>query len=538
MKQFKRTGAALLAASMLVFSFVPASVQAEETAPVQTQEETQGGTQEEGQRLLSQIVLSVGDGQNTPTYKAGEKVQLDINVTNKGNVDAQNVRITPVVEDTSAWPFDMSKLNYEQELGTIKASEQKTAVWGASEDEKLIVRDDVSGKSYKLQFRISYDDGEKAYEIDKYVFVKTEAKEQEKEENNQGKKPEDNSKPSGGENVSGNTDFYSDGGGIYNSDPIVSGGGGAVTDGSVPRVIVTGFDTEPGEVKAGTDFKLIIHLKNTSRKTAVSNMLFDLQAPASGGSDETAEAPAFLPTSGSSSIYLEKIPAGGTKDISIELNARADLIQKPYSITMSMHYEDSSASQFEGQSSLAIPVKQEARFEFSEIQAAPDMVTVGEEANITCNIYNLGRIKMYNVKAKFEGDAIEGQEQFLGNLESGGTGVIDGIVTAVAESYDESNCKIILTYEDDAGNVQTTEQEFTLNVSAMPDMTEMDIAEMMPEEESGFPIVGIVAVIAALAAIGGIAAFVLLKRKKKRLAVSEEEELLDEVERSAEDERK
>ena len=39
---------------------------------------------------------------------------------------------------------------------------------------------------------------------------------------------------------------------------------------------------------------------------------------------------------------------------------------------MSMKYEDKSATQFEGNSSLAIPVKQEPRFEFSEIQVAPD----------------------------------------------------------------------------------------------------------------------------------------------------------------------
>ena len=43
---------------------------------------------------------------------------------------------------------------------------------------------------------------------------------------------------------------------------------------------------------------------------------------------------------------------------------------------------------------LAIPVNQEARFEFSDIQIMPDTAEVGEEANITCNIYNLGRIKM------------------------------------------------------------------------------------------------------------------------------------------------
>ena len=57
-------------------------------------------------------------------------------------------------------------------------------------------------------------------------------------------------------------------------------------------------------------------------------MLFDMQAP-SAGTDAAAEAPAFLPASGSSSIYLDRIPAGGTKDISIDLNARADLVQKP-----------------------------------------------------------------------------------------------------------------------------------------------------------------------------------------------------------------
>lgn len=147
-------------------------------------------------------------------------------------------------------------------------------------------------------------------------------------------------------------------------------------------------------------------------------MLFDMQAPSSG-SEGAAEAPAFLPASGSSSVYLDGIPAGGTSDISIELNARADLVKKPYSISMSMKYEDSSAAQYEAQSSLAIPVIQDARFEFSKIEIAPETVAVGEEANISCSLYNLGRVKMYNVKARFEGKMIESDEQFIGNLDSG-----------------------------------------------------------------------------------------------------------------------
>ena len=544
MKRWKRAGAMLLCMIFTISMLAPMGARAEEE---KTQEP----------KVINQIALSVGDEQKTPVYKAGEKAELKINVLNKGNMDAQNVSIAPVISSTDEWPFDMEKLNYEQSLGTISAGSQTTALWGGGDD-KLTVRSDVTGKSYKLTFRLTYDDGEKIYEADRYVFVKTEAKKSTSDSgnsnntgngnnsgnsNNTGKDQVDNiglGDGSGGSSgdgsaVSSGSDFYD--GGVYNSEPVSTGGDVASTgDGSVPRVIVTGFDTDPGTVKAGSNFKLVIHLKNTSKKTAVTNMLFDLQAPASG-TDEAAEAPAFLPVSGSSSIYLDKIPANGTKDISIDLNSRADLIQKPYSITMTMKYEDGNATQFEGESSLAIPVTQEARFEFSEIQIMPDTVAVYEEANITCNLYNLGRVKMYNVKAKFEGDAIEGEEQFIGNLESGATGTIDGIVTAVAESYDESNCKLVLTYEDDSGKEYSVEQPFTMTITSEMEPADMEMMTDIPED-TGSPVGLIVAVIVGVAAVAAVITAVLLKRRKKRIQSSEEEELLDEVERFTEDERR
>ncbi len=544
MKRWKRAGAMLLCMIFTISMLAPMGARAEE-------EKTQES------KVINQITLSVGDEQKTPVYKAGEKAELKINVLNKGNMDAQNVSIAPVISSTDEWPFDMEKLNYEQSLGTISAGSQTTALWGGGDD-KLTVRSDVTGKSYKLTFRLTYDDGEKIYEADRYVFVKTEAKKSTSDSgnsnntgngnnsgnsNNTGKDQVNNigsGDGSGGSSgdgsaVSSGSDFYD--GGVYNSEPVSTGGDVASTgDGSVPRVIVTGFDTDPGTVKAGSNFKLVIHLKNTSKKTAVTNMLFDLQAPASG-TDEAAEAPAFLPVSGSSSIYLDKIPANGTKDISIDLNSRADLIQKPYSITMTMKYEDGNATQFEGESSLAIPVTQEARFEFSEIQIMPDTVAVYEEANITCNLYNLGRVKMYNVKAKFEGDAIEGEEQFIGNLESGATGTIDGIVTTVAESYDESNCKLVLTYEDDSGKEYSVEQPFTMTITSEMEPADMEMMTDIPED-TGSPVGLIVAVIVGVAAVAAVVTAVLLKRRKKKIQSSEEEELLDEVERFTEDERR
>ena len=72
---------------------------------------------------------------------------------------------------------------------------------------------------------------------------------------------------SGGGGSGGDISGGSYDGGVYNSDPVSLGGdGGSTADASVPRVIVTGFDTEPAEVKAGDDFKLIVHLKIHQRK--------------------------------------------------------------------------------------------------------------------------------------------------------------------------------------------------------------------------------------------------------------------------------
>ena len=537
MKLFKRTRAAVLCAVMAAALILPAGVRAEE-----------GGAGRQAAKVLSRIRLSVGDGQETPVFKAGEETELRIKVANKGNLDAQNVSIAPVVENTDDWPFDMEKLSYEQELGSIEAGKDVTAVWGSGSD-RLKVREDVTGKSYKLVFRLTYDDGENQGCTDKYVFVKTVAKEKPSDSGgNDGQTAEQqppqtdtpgntpgNASGNGGDSTGNYSDGGLGGGAVYNSEPVASGGGsGSSGDGSVPRVIVTGFDTEPGDVKAGTNFKLVVHLKNTSKRTAVSNMLFDFQAPAAG-TDAAAEAPAFLPVSGSSTVYLENIAAGGTKDISIELNARADLVQKPYSISLDMKYEDGNAAQYESGSSLAIPVKQEARFEFSRIQASPDTVAVGEESNITCSLYNLGRVKMYNVKARFEGDAIEGQEQFIGNLDSGSTGTIDGIVTAVEESYEESNCRLVLTYEDDAGNVSAVEQEFTMTVNAAEEIADMGMDDMA-EAETGSSVPGILLAAAAVTVIGIILAAVLIKNKKKKKLAAEEEELMDEVERLTEDE--
>lgn len=525
MRRIKKTGVMMvcLAVALACVPAVSASAEGENVPQVVEADPSQPGSTEKAVRMSVQAATK-----DTISYQHSEAKSIKLIVKNTGEAGLKEIKITPPVsEDIDVWPFEIENKDYTYTIDSLAKGEEKAIEF------PLTARENVSSKYYKLVFACSArsEESKEANLTGDYgIYVKTIAKPQEKNDQD---KNDQNTQTSGDQisqgGISADPIGTVDAGGVMNTEPISTGGGESAT--AVPRVIVTGFSTEPGEVKAGTNFKLIIHLKNTSKTTTVSNMLFDLSAPTEG-SDETA-SPAFLPASGSSSIYLEKIKAGGTQDISIQLNAKADLVQKPYSVELSMKYEDGQGGQFESTSAVSIPVKQEARYEFSEFEISPQSISVGEEANIMCELYNLGRVKLYNVKAKFEGQGIKTEEVFVGNVEPGATASIDGMLLGEEESGGMTSMKMTLSYEDESGNITTSEEEFQLEVMAA--MEEMPVDDMMQMEETkGVPILPIVAVVVILAAV--VAGVIIYKKKKKRRLMEEEEGLVDEFDRLTEDE--
>ena len=120
----------------------------------------------------------------------------------------------------------------------------------------------------------------------------------------------------------------------------------------------------------------------------------------------------------------------------------------------------------------------------------------------------------------------------MGNVESGATGTIDGMINGDTERGTDQPCKMIVTYEDEAGNESKVEQEFNIEVTPAVDDTAMSMEE--EEQSKGLPIVPILILILAVAVV--IAAVVITKKKKKKRAQLEEEDLMDEVDRFTEDE--
>ena len=491
-----------------------------------------GAAEEPVEKPKVEISL-VGDHQ---PFEAGETKTLTLQITNNSGQELKNVVVAPDMskEKADAWPFVKDWKQYSEKIDSVADGKSKSVSFDFTR------REGAKKNSYTIPFSVYVQGIDGAIVTDSiFVYAKNETVTPDPT-------PGDNSQNqgdagNGGGSGSGSADGGAMTASVGNDEPAVySGGGsgssGSSSDGSVPRVIVTGFDTNPAEVHAGSDFTLTIHLKNTSKKTKVQNMLFELEAPTEG-TDEQTSAPAFLPTSGSNSIYLDGIKADGTADISITLNAKADLLQKPYSINLSMKYEDSQATQIDSSSSISIPVKQDARFEFSEFEISPQTIEVGGEANVMCSLYNLGRIKLYNAKARFEGNGIKKQEIFIGNVEAGATGSIDAMLKGEKVTNGNSKITMTLSYEDESGNISETTKDFELEVTEAVDDSDMYMNTDGDVEagSGGFPVVPVVVVIAIIA--GAVAAVVFVKKKKKKQMLNEEEELLDELDRSSEDER-
>ncbi len=138
---------------------------------------------------------------------------------------------------------------------------------------------------------------------------------------------------------------------------------------------------------------------------------------------------------------------------------------KTYTITANFIYEDSDGEQYEDTELIGIPVIQQSKIEIGEILTPPETY-VGEPTPISVEFYNTGKVTLYNMMVKLEGDfPMENASYYVGNFESGNTEFFEGLV--IPEEPGELTGAIVFTYEDSTGEMIEERQEFTLNVVEM-----------------------------------------------------------------------
>ena len=441
--------------------------------------------------------LFLADNFTIPTVKYGEVATIALPVINYSDAQLTDVVINPNMESvaTDDFPFEIQNSGYTQLIKAIPPYNPDKDILSLRQDlvYTFTVRQDVKTGYYPVKFDVLYTRNNATVKgsITTYVNVIGKPEYGTKGQN----KPEEDEK-----------------------DKFVA----------QPRIIVTGFETNPADVYAGDTFTVYIHVKNTSTSMPVKNVLFDMQA-AVEGSDKTNTYSAFLPTSGSSSVYMDSIAAGQEKDIAIEMTAKADLAQKPYVLQVNMKYDYDKTANVTDTASVSIPIKQESKFDTSTAEVAPSSTPVGSQSNVMFSIYNTGKTTLFNLQVKFKNDYVEGGEAFIGNLESGQTGNVDTMVTATTPN--EGTITAVISYEDDAGNVTETEKEIALSIyeesfddSSMDDGMWDD--SQMDGTDTGLPTAAKIGIpVGVIAAVIIVLAAVLKIRKKKKAKKQQEEDL-------------
>ena len=294
------------------------------------------------------------------------------------------------------------------------------------------------------------------------------------------------------------------------------------------RLVVDSFETVPKDIIAGEPFLLILRMKNASSDISASNIMFSLE------SEKVTDSAVFTTESGSSSVVVNSMGAGEVTELTIHMLSKAGIDQRSYYLKIKETYDSPEFKNASEEVSIDIPIKQVAKLNTGTIEVMPDSINVGSETNIMFPINNTGKVILYNVMVAFEADSINMTDTYVGNIKPGETGNVDVMVTGAAPTEDDGKIKILITYEDENGEVQDPiEKELSLYVTEMDeeafgDMEASQFEDVPMEEVSkGQKYVKILLPIGILLVILLVVVLVIRKKKKKKAA--QEEDLDDEI---------
>ncbi len=428
----------------------------------------------------------LGEGQDAPRGVYPEVMNFSIGLRNNSPATVYNVKASVVLDaDSTKFPFEINDANYDRMFEKIAVDETVQL------DYSFAIRKESYTGYYPIAMKIYYSDsstGEelKTYETSFFVHIVSKPTKDEYEEFNE-------------------------------------------HDRTKARLIVAGYTTDPETIVAGESFNLVLTVKNASGSVSASDILLTME------SEKVSDSPVFTTESGSNSAAIGSLDAGASTQVSLRIVSRPGVDQRSYGITIKAGYDSPQFKNAEDTMTVNIPIKQIPRLNTGTFEVTPDSISVGEESNIMFGINNTGKVTLYNVMARFEADSIQTTDTYVGNIKSGETGNVDCMVTGAAPTADDGKVKVIISYEDENGEVSEVEKELTLYVSEpVPDMDDMDLEDpgAASQQEPG-PIQKYGKfVLAAVVLVGAVTGVTVFRKHRKRK--KEAELLADEDEVSGE----
>lgn len=304
-----------------------------------------------------------------------------------------------------------------------------------------------------------------------------------------------------------------------------------------PKLIVSNYSIAPQTVEAGNDFTLSFTLYNTNAKNTIYNLKVSIdqqlqsQPQASGDNNAlVSDGSVFTPMNRSNSFYVAALYPWNTATRTINMGVNPNAAAGNYVIGLTLEYEDYWGNQYQTKESIGIPVVQRANVTIGDVKH--EELMVGQQTAVSVKIYNTGKdnLNTFMCDVIGKGFTIDNDRRFIGNFKTGSTEEFSFNITPDREGEVEG--KILITYEDSAGNVHTQTQDFTAEAMNM-DMggseegmiQDPNTGEMVPADQANPPEgatnggsifaspffwVGIIAIIALVGAL------IYKKRKNKK----------------------
>ena len=304
-----------------------------------------------------------------------------------------------------------------------------------------------------------------------------------------------------------------------------------------PKLIISNYSIAPQTVEAGNDFTLSFTLYNTNAKNTIYNLKVSIdqqlqsQPQASGDNNAlVSDGSVFTPMNRSNSFYVAALYPWNTATRTINMGVNPNAAAGNYVIGLTLEYEDYWGNQYQTKESIGIPVVQRANVTIGDVKH--EELMVGQQTAVSVKIYNTGKdnLNTFMCDVIGKGFTIDNDRRFIGNFKTGSTEEFSFNITPDREGEVEG--KILITYEDSAGNVHTQTQDFTAEAMNM-DMggseegmvQDPNTGEMIPADQANPPEgatnggsifaspffwVGIIAIIALVGAL------IYKKRKNKK----------------------
>lgn len=255
-----------------------------------------------------------------------------------------------------------------------------------------------------------------------------------------------------------------------------------------PKLIISNYSISPKTVEAGENFNLAFTLYNTNNKNTIYNLKVSIdqqleaQPQASGENNAlVSDGSVFTPVDTSNSFYVSALYPWNTTTKYANMRVNPNAAAGNYVIGLSLEYEDYEGNQYQTKESIGIPVVQRANVTIGEVKH--EELTAGGQTQVSVNIYNTGKdnLNTFMCDVIGKGFTIDNDRRFIGNFNSGTTETFTFNVTP--ESEGEVEGKIMLSYEDSAGNMHTQTKDFYADVTGTG-VDDME-AGMVEDPETG-----------------------------------------------------